>query len=192
MMKEVREIWVSDEPQEAIGKIRRTLAGLGELTLVEPGVALNGVVAFGVQSATLRVTWRAEDADGGEKVPGRYKEGGTGVTTRPTVKLPGTILTVEADTEFSAAAASSAVERFEEAYLHYGNPDYRPDRLGVLPLTIIGVFIVIALLGVFLWRIPAVRRHLPNVPAPKSIEVPSPSPAPSVEGSGDADNSHTN
>ena len=170
--KEAREILVSDELPEALRRARRTLETIGTLAHIEPGVSMEGQVAFGVQHADLHITWRREEM-------GDSFDGGATATTRKPLALLGTILTVEATSPASPSAAQSAIDRFEEAYYHYADPNYRPDRLGVLPLSIIGGLVILILLGVFLWRLPAVRRYLPTPPVNKAIEVsPSPSPSP--------------
>lgn len=181
-MSQSREIWASEEPADAALKARRTLEKLGELVHVEPGISLEGKIAFGVQSVTVKIMWRPEEASNG-------KTGGSGGTATADPRTPGllgTLLVLEAKGD-TPAAESSALERFEEAFFHYGDPAYKPDRLGVMPLTIIAIFIVLLLVGIMLWRNPAIRKHLPNIPGHPDVRVPTPSPVPGASPDSDDD-----
>jgi hypothetical protein len=168
MIKETREFWVSDEPDEAVRKAKITLNKLGALKNVVPHESISGEVSFGVQHIPLKITWRPEEVQ-----PGLDKAMGvsTAATKTATTKLVGTLLMLEAMVPDggSKAASQSVIERFEDAYLHFDRPDYKPDRAGVLPLTIIGITIAVGLLLFLLWRTPAVKKLLPK-PPPSSKE----------------------
>jgi hypothetical protein len=153
-MSQVREFWVSDEPEEAVRKLKVTLNRVGQTTRVSPGQYVEGTIAFGVKPVKVLISWRAEDAV--TKLD-EVARGGAA-----TARLVGTMLMVEATAEdHSEIAERSAIERLEDAYLHFDRPDYKADRLGLLPFTIIGIMVAVILLGVLLWRSPAVRKRLP-------------------------------
>ncbi len=142
------EFWVSEGAEDAVRKTKLTLKKLGELTAVVPGQHVVGTVAFGIQNVTLKIAWRPEEIE--TKVDRMV----TGHATTETKTL-GTLLCVEATIEGRGAtgndaALRNAMERFEDAYMHYDRTDYQPDRLGFLPITIIGVVIALILLGVLL------------------------------------------
>lgn len=143
-----REFWVSDAEEDAVRKAKLTLKKLGELTAVVPGQHVVGTVAFGVQNVTLKIAWRPEEVE--TKVDRMV----TGHRDTPTKTL-GTLLMMEGTVEGRGttgndAALTSAFERFEEAYLHFDRSDYKPDRAGILPITLIGIFLAVALLGVLI------------------------------------------
>lgn len=156
-MKVTRDIFVSDEPEEAIRKTKLTLKRVGELKAVVPGQHIDGVIQFGVSAVTVQVRWRAEEL-------GPAPDKGAGGVQA--MRMVGTTLTLEGESEDATGrAVENAVERFEDAYRHFDQPDYKPDRLGVMPLTIIGIVVAVVLLGVALWRVPAFRKRLPSMPA---------------------------
>ena len=163
-MQTTRETWVAEEPETAIRKIKTTFSKLGELKAVVPGQHIDGIVAFGVTPVTVRVSWRAEEAEVPSEKMGRMPMGAA--TTRPPIPMVGTTLTLQAESaDASGKAAQSAIDRFEDAYNHFGSPDYKPDRLGVLPFTIFGIAVALLLLGFAVCQIPAVRKRLPVMPA---------------------------
>lgn len=160
-----REFWVSDGVEDAVRKAKLTLKKLGNLTAVVPGQHVVGEVAFGVQHVVIKIAWRPEE------IETKMDRMVTGHATTATKTL-GTMLIMEATIEGrgttgNEAALRSAFERFEEAYLHFDRSDYQPDRLGVLPVTIIGVLIVIALLGVLLAKKTNLFKATP-VPSPSA------------------------
>ena len=156
VVQTVHDFFVSDEPDEAIRKIKVTLNRVGELTRVEAGQLVEGKIAFGVRPVTLRITFTPEDAK--TKLDEAMRGG---VATMHQV---GTRIYVEASAEDNTKMAQkNAIERFEDAYMHFDRADYTPDRLGIMPITILGILIAVILLGVLLWRIPAFRRNLPQI-----------------------------
>jgi len=174
MVRETREFWVSDEPEEAVRKAKITLNKLGELQSVSPGVSIGGAVAFGIQHVDIRIQWRPEAVE--TKLDQAV---GTAATHRAAPRqVLGTMLLVEArleDRGNAKAAMQSVLERFEDAYHHFDRPDYQPDRSGGLPLAILGISLAVGLLLFLLWQTPAVRRLMPQPrPSPSQISnVPS-------------------
>lgn len=161
-MQTIREIWVADEPETVIRKIKATFDKLGELKVVIPGQHIDGIIAFGVTPVTVRARWRAEEAETPAQKLGQMPGGAA--TTRTPLPLIGTTLTLEGESsDASGKAAQSALERFEDAYNHFGQTNYKPDRLGVLPFTIFGIAVALLLLGFAVCQIPAVRKHLPSM-----------------------------
>ena len=155
-MKTVHEFFVSDEPDEAIRKIKITLNRVGELTRVEAGQLIRGKIAFGVRPVSLEITFKSEDAT--TKMD--QAMGGRAAT----IPQIGTHIFIEATADDNTRAAQkNAVERFEDAYRHFDRTDYKADRLGIMPITILGILIAVILLGVLLWRIPSFRRNLPQI-----------------------------
>jgi hypothetical protein len=166
-VKQTHEFWVADTQDDAIRKVRATLARVGDLKEVVPGKHLTGtVMALGSRLVNVRVSWRA-DAD--PTAVGKATEGqadGPWEVPKPTISAPGTtlILTLQTDDE-SGRAAKNVVERFEDAYRHFHNPDHKPDRVGMLPITIIGIVLVLVLLLVFFLRSPLYQKFFPKMPA---------------------------
>lgn len=76
------------------------------------------------------------------------------------------VLQVDAD-DHAGSAQRSAIERFEDAYMHFDRPDYAPDRLGVLPITIIGIVVAFILLIVLILLYPRLNRK-PTSPEDKT------------------------
>jgi len=145
MRQLTREFLVSDPVEDAVRKAKITLKNLGELSAVVPGQYVVGHVACGIQHTTLRVCWHAEGISC--KLDGSLVHHHAPVATVPTA-LQGTMLLLEASSEEGGEPAlRSAMERFEGAYLHFDRPDYKPDRAGVLPATIIAVVVAVLLLG---------------------------------------------
>ena len=143
-----REFWVSDNVDDTVRKAKLTLKKLGELTAVVPGQYVVGTVACGLQHVSLKIAWRPEEVE--TKMDRLVAAHGSSP-----VKSLGTLLVMEASidnhgTAGNESALQSALERFEEAYLHFDRADYKPDRLGLLPMTMIGILIVVSLLGFLL------------------------------------------
>jgi hypothetical protein len=155
-MKTVHDFFVSDEPDEAVRKIKVTLNKVGELNRVEPLQFIEGKIAFGVLPVQLHITWAVEDA-----TTRLDKEIRGGAAVLPAI---GTriIVTATAD-DNTQAAQQNAIERFEDAYRHFDRDDYRPDRMGLMPITIIGILVTLILLAILLWRIPSFRKSLPQI-----------------------------
>lgn len=169
-----REFWVSDNMEDAVRKTKLTLKKLGDLTAVVPGQHVVGTVAFGVQHVSLKIAWRPE-----EVATKMDRMVGTGTNAVP-VKTLGTMLVMEAsiDTRTSSAsdaAIRSAFERFEEAYLHFDRSDYKPDRIGLLPMTILGIFVFLILVGVLLAKKTTLFQATP-IPSPSASAGPLISP----------------
>jgi len=157
-----REFWVSDGVDDAVRKAKLTLKKLGDLTAVVPGQHMVGSVRFGVQHVTLKIAWRSEEVE--TKLDKMVSEG---VAIKPTKAL-GTMLVMEGSVEGgNDLALRSAFERFEEAYLHFDRTDFQPDRWGVLPITMIGIVVMIILLGVLLGFKTNVFKATP-VPSPSA------------------------
>jgi hypothetical protein len=155
MVRETREFWVSDEPEEAIRKAKITLNKLGELQSVSPGISIGGIVSFGMQHVDVKIMWRPEEVE--TKLDQAI---GSATHNHAPRKVVGTMLMMEAgieDSNSAKAATLSALERFEDAYLHFDRPDFQPDRLGILRISL-----AVGLLLFLLWRTPAVRRLLPK------------------------------
>jgi hypothetical protein len=164
-MSQLREFWVSDEPEEAVRKLKVTLNRVGQTTRVSPGQYVEGTIAFGVKPVKVLISWREEDAV--------TKLDEVARSRAATARLVGTMLMVEATAEdHSEIAERSAIERLEDAYLHFDRPDYKADRIGLLPFTIIGIMVIVVLLGILLWRSPTVRKHLPSLPQPNYLKSP--------------------
>jgi hypothetical protein len=84
----------------------------------------------------------------------------------------GTSIVLEVDAQNHAGNAQrSAIERFEDAYMHFDRPDYAPDRLGVLPITIIGIVVAFVLLIVFILLYPRLNRKPTNTDAGTSASA---------------------
>jgi hypothetical protein len=166
MTKRTHEFWVSDPVDEAVRRAKITLKNLGALKAVVPNQHVVGTVAFGVQEpAVVRISWRPENEP--ELDPALYG----GKVSAPRRALPGTMLTLEVSHEEGGeAAVRSAIERFEEAYRHFDQPDYTPDRLGILPVTIIGFIVVLLLLAFLLARRTNVFKPEPT-PKPSATAV---------------------
>lgn len=171
------EFWVSDDEEDALRKAKITLKRLGELTKVAPGQYVEGAIKFGIYNAALRITWRTASEE---------ETASLGKVQRA---MQGTTLILEADCPAARdaatrdTAANSAIERFEEAYHHFDNPDFKPDRLGLLPMTVIGVVVFLVLVGYLLLRTPFMQHLLPKhaltikaSPAPDASPDASPSP----------------
>jgi hypothetical protein len=155
-----REFWVSDEPDEAVRKTKITLKRLGELTGIVPGSRVEGAVKFGIYRVNLGVTWRAESesaaagkvadvptAAGSPAAPPRGRStlgGALGTTMQLEASCPGA-----RDAPTRESASKSAMERFEEAYYHFDDPNFKPDKLGLVPMVVIGVIILLAGFGLF-------------------------------------------
>jgi hypothetical protein len=155
-MSQIREFWVSDEPEEAVRKLKITLNRVGKTTRISPGQYVEGSIAFGVKPVKVLISWRPEEAV--TKLDEVARSGAA------PARLVGTMLMVEATAEdHSEIAERSAIERLEDAYLHFDKPDYKPDRLGLLPITIIGIMVIVVLIGVLLWRNPAFQKGLPKL-----------------------------
>lgn len=156
---QTREFWVSDEPDQALRKMKLTLNRVGQLLAVIPGKHIDGTVRFGVQSVNVKITWVEEEAT--TQLDKAIRGGNA-----PVRGTPGTRWILEATSDDkSGQAQRSAMERLEDAYLHFDAPDYTPDRLGVLPYTIIGILVAIILFSLWLFTKPAVQKRLPNMPA---------------------------
>jgi hypothetical protein len=154
-MSQIREFLVSDEPEEAVRKLKITLNRVGQTTRTSPGQYVEGTIAFGVKPVKVLISWRPEEA--ATKLDEVVRGGAA------TAHLVGTMVMVEATAEDkSELAERSAIERLEDAYLHFDRPDYKADRIGLLPYTILGIMVAVILLGVLLWRTPAFRNHLPS------------------------------
>ena len=150
MQTTTREFWVSDNVEDAVRKTKLTLKNLGELTAVVPGQHVVGTVAFGVQHVTLKIAWRPEEVE--TKVDRMV----SGHAMTPARSI-GTLLLIEASIEGRGttgndAALKNAAERFEDAYLHFDRTDYKPDRMGLLPVTVIGILVLLVLVGVLISR----------------------------------------
>ncbi|MBC8103480.1 MAG: hypothetical protein H7Z41_12955 [Cytophagales bacterium] len=181
---EAHELWVSDELPDAVRKVKITLKNLGELTEVVPGEAAVGVAKFGIYRTTLRIRWRSENVSlSGGKMPD--ETGAVSQTAAGASTFLGTVLLVTAecpaapDAATRSTAEKSAIERFEEAYQHFDTPGYQPDRLGLLPMTVIGVIVFLVLVGYVVLRTPFMQRLLPNRPltiqaAPSGDDSPQP------------------
>ncbi len=157
------EFWVSDNTEDAVRKTKLTLKKLGDLTAVVPGQHVVGTVAFGVQSVSLKISWRPEEVE--TKMDRMISGNAVNVT-----KSLGTLLVVEANVEGRGATGndaslSNATERFEDAYMHFDRADYQPDRVGFLPITVVGILLVVALLGVLLAKKTNLFKPVP-VPSP--------------------------
>jgi len=186
------EFWVSDDAEDAVRKTKIVLRRLGELTKVEPGLYVEGAIKFGMYNAALRITWRSEaEAALMAKAPG------AGATSVAPGAMLGTVLVLEADclgardAATRETAAKSSIERFEEAYHHFDDPDFKPDRLGLLPMTVIGVIVCLVLIGYAILHTPFMQKMLPKkaltITAPSPGTEPSPSPDASPgDGSGEA------
>lgn len=152
-----REFWVSDPLEEALRKMKLTLNRVGQLNAVVPGQYIEGAVRFGVQNVSIRVMWIEEEA--ATKLDEQLRGGRANVP-----KMMGTRWILEASSEDKTGQAQqSAMERLEDAYLHFDAPDYKPDRLGILPYTIIGIVVAVLLFALWLLRNPAVQKNLPNL-----------------------------
>ncbi|MDX1931220.1 MAG: hypothetical protein SFU56_01305 [Capsulimonadales bacterium] len=154
------EFWVSDPVEEALRKMKLTLNRVGQLVAVVPGQYIEGTVRFGVQNVGIRVIWIEEEA--ATRMDEQLRGGRENIP-----RMLGTRWIVEANAEDkSGQAQRSAMERLEDAYLHFDAPDYKPDRLGILPYTIIGIVVAVLLFCLWLLRNPAVQKKLPNAPNP--------------------------
>lgn|GEM_PF-2774916 len=182
-MKETFEFWVTDETEEAIRKAKVTLRKVGELTRVVPGEHIEGEVQFGVKPVRVSITWREETAR--EQAQNAVAPAAVGASPAIVNSLNtnvanfggnmGTTLILELDAEDPTSSAHKSVrERFEDAYRHFDRPDYAPDRLGVLPLTILGIVAVIILLVGYILATPRLRAMLPGF-APTKEQKASPS-----------------
>jgi len=147
---------MSNEPEEAVRKLKITLNRVGHTTRTSPAQYIEGTIAFGVKPVKVLISWRPEQA--ATKLDELVRGGAA------TARLVGTMVMVEATAEDkSELAERSAIERLEDAYLHFDRPDYKADRIGLLPYTILGIMVAVILLGVLLWRTPAFRNHLPSL-----------------------------
>lgn len=171
-MKQTHEFWVSDTPDEAIRKVRATLQRVGDLKAVVPGQYLTGtILALGSRTVTVRVSWKPEaDPTLSPKLNTAEDAGpwqaGTPQTLAPQTLAPGTSIVIETDSDDeSGRAGKNAFERFEDAYRHFHNPDYKPDRVGMMPITIIGLVVVAVLMLVFFLRSPLYQKMFPKMPA---------------------------
>ncbi|MBC8142508.1 MAG: hypothetical protein H7Y38_13840 [Armatimonadetes bacterium] len=172
--KTTREFWVSDNVEDAVRKTKLTLKKLGELTAVVPGQHVVGNVAFGVQQVALQIAWRPEEVETKTNLLDTAQ-------TKATAKNIGTLLLMEASVNGRGetgndAAMHNAFERFEDAYLHFDRADYTPDRVGLLPVTVIGILVLMILAGVFIARKTNWFKPVPQ-PSP-SISIGAPSGAP--------------
>ncbi len=145
-----REFWVSDNVEDAVRKTKLTLKKLGKLDAVVPGQHVVGTVAFGVQSVAVQIAWRPEEVETKTNLLDTAQ-------TKAAAKNIGTLLVMEASLPEKAvrggeAAMQNAFERFEDAYLHFDRDDYTPDRIGLLPITVIGILVLMVLAGVFIAR----------------------------------------
>jgi hypothetical protein len=148
MTRRTHEFWVSEPVDEALRKVKITLKNLGDLKAVVPNQYVVGTAKFGVKDTTLKIAWRPEDQPDVEAAILGPK-----MATGPARVVPGTMLTLEVSAEEGGEAAiRSAIERFEDAYRHYDQPDFTPDRLGIMPITIIGIVVVLVLLTALLAR----------------------------------------
>jgi hypothetical protein len=167
-MKQTYEFWVADTPEDAIRKVRATLQRVGDLTAVVPGQYFTGtIMALGSRLVNVRVSWRAEaDPTLSPKLAVK-EEAGPWQPPVPSVAPPGTSIVIEGEAEDddSGRAAKNAFERFEDAYRHFHNPDYKPDRVGMLPYTIIGLVVIAVLMLVFFLRSPLYQKMFPKMPA---------------------------
>lgn len=159
------EFWVSDNIENAVRKSKLTLKKLGDLTAVVPNQHVVGTVASGVQHVSLKVSWRPEEVE--TKMDRMISS-----NTVHAAKTLGTLLVVEASIEGRGAAGNdaslrNAIERFEDAYMHFDRVDYQPDRVGFLPITIVGILVMIALLGVLLAKKTNLFKPTP-VPSPSA------------------------
>ena len=148
--KITREFWVSDNVEDAVRKTKLTLKKLGTLDAVVPGQHVVGSVAFGVQKIALQIAWRSEEVETKTNLLDTPQ-------TKAAAKNIGTLLIMEASLPERAgnggeAAMQNAFERFEDAYLHFDRVDYTPDRIGLLPVTIVGILLILVLAGVYLAR----------------------------------------
>jgi hypothetical protein len=159
VLAQTREFWVSDPLEEALRKMKLTLNRVGQLSAVVPGENIEGNIRFGVQHVSVKIMWVEEDAE--TRMDAMLHSTKTAVP-----QMKGTRWLLEATSEDkSGQAQRSALERLEDAYLHFDSPDYAADRLGVLPYTIIGILVVVLLLCLWILRNPLVQKKLPNVPA---------------------------
>ena len=180
------EFWVSDDQDDAVRKAKITLKRVGELTDVVPGSHVKGTIKFGLYSAELRISWRPEsESPMGGQSP--VVAASTAGARRALMNAStGTTLILEAEGPHSRdagtrdTAAKSALERFEEAYHHFDDVDYKPDRLGLLPMTIFGVIIFAVLVGYALMRTPFVQHLLPKHAITISATNATPEPSPSA------------
>lgn len=159
------EFWVSDNIEDAVRKTKLTLKKLGDLTAVVPNQHVVGTVAFGVQNVSLKISWRPEEVE--TKMDRMIS--GHAVSAAKTV---GTVLVVEASIEGRGTTGNdtslkNATERFEDAYMHFDRADYQPDRVGFLPITVVGILLMIALLGVLLAKKTNLFKPTP-VPSPSA------------------------
>lgn len=183
------EFWVSDSAEDAVRKTKIVLKRLGELTEIVPGERVSGAVRFGINEATLRITWRAEAETAG-KLPGASPAVAGDAAARATLDaLMGTALILEADCPAArdagtrTTAAKSAIERFQEAYLHFDDPDFKPDRLGLPPLALAGIVVFVVLVGYVLLHTRLAHYLLPQKPltvhaSPGPEASPDASPSP--------------
>ena len=144
-----REFWVSDNVEDAVRKTKITLKKLGDLTAVVPGQHVVGNVAFGVRNVSLKIAWRPEMVEANVRIvsPG----------DPPPIRSFGTLLLIQGELvghgmAGNDAALRNAFERFEDAYLHFDRADYQPDRLGLLPATVIGILVLLVLVAVLISR----------------------------------------
>ncbi|GAB4457788.1 MAG: hypothetical protein OHK0029_18140 [Armatimonadaceae bacterium] len=159
LVKHLQEVWVTDDAEEAVRKAKITLKRVGELTEVIPDVHIKGNIRFGVHAIPVTITWHSERLQSKEQQAANISGD------------MGTVLLLEAEAEDqSGASQRDVVERFEDAYRHFDRPDYAPDRLGVAPLTIIGIVVAVFLLIVFLLVNPKTRKMLPQLPTPAESE----------------------
>lgn len=166
--KTTREFWVSDPCEDAVRKTKLTLKKLGDLTAVVPGQHVVGSVAFGVQKVALQIAWRPEVVE--------TKAHAMTVDLRSHTKNVGTLLVMEASLPEKIgsggdAAMRNAFERFEDAYLHFDRDDYTPDRMGLLPVTIVGVLLILVLVGVLLARRTDMLKPVPAASPGVSADV---------------------
>jgi hypothetical protein len=166
-VKQTHEFWVSDTPDEAIRKVRATLQRVGDLKSVVPGQYLTGtILALGSRTVNVRVSWKPEADPTMSPKLNAADNAGPWQGPAPQVVAPGTSIVMETDSDDeSGRAGKNAFERFEDAYRHFHNPDYKPDRVGMLPVTIIGLVVVAALMLVFFLRSPLYQKMFPKMPA---------------------------
>jgi len=154
MQELTHEFFVCDPVEDAVRKAKITLKNLGELSAVVPNQYIVGHVAFGVRRTTLRISWRPEamgcKADETVGAHAHHSPKGADAATALVLserRMLGTTLLIEAlGDEGGEPALRSALDRFEEAYLHFERPGFRPDRAGITPTMMATAVAMLALL----------------------------------------------
>lgn len=179
-MKSSHEFWVTDDPEEAVRKAKITLKKVGTLTKVVPQEHIEGELSYSGSHVTLNITWREETAQAA--ADGRQANAPGAQQTATAVPIAstslGTTLIVEAvHSDKSGSAQRSAIERFEDAYMHFDRADYTPDRLGFLPVTILSIVAAVVILVLVLLFLPKIKKSLGvadpvATPTPEAVTTP--------------------